>query len=169
MHRIKRPQTYLAIFIIAVLECALLNRFRIFGVQPDLTLVFIIFLSLHLDRMEAVESGIIAGLLRDLLTTGPFGTNIFLLGAIALLISHSSEMIYKEFVFTQLFITILAGFFLHAGGLFVKSAISGAELVELGAGLLRVELAALLYTSLISPLAFLVLDRVYRFPQQRMF
>ena len=162
MHKVKRSHLYLAILLISFLEFTALNRISLFGVQPDLLLVVVLFFSLSLNRQRALELGLAAGLLRDLVASGFFGANIILFSIIALFVSTNSEKIYKEFFVTQIILAASAGTFLYLGHFFIGALAGETMFSRLGEGLIWVILPAVLYTSLISPLVFFALNQIFR-------
>ncbi len=160
MHKITRPRLYLGIFFIALLEIVFFSGIKLFGVQPDILLLAVIFFSLFFDRENALEAGLAAGIIRDVLSIGFFGSNAVLFFALAFIASLFRDKIYKDFFLAQIcFVAALTALF-YLGGFFFKNAASSFAL-SFPEGLRWVILPAVLYTSIISPPAFFLLDKIF--------
>ena len=167
MYRIKRPHLYPTILAIIILECTVLVRLSFFWNQPDILLVAVLFFSLFFDYKRSLEVGIAAGLIRDLVTSGFFGINTVLFGAVAFLVSFYSDKIYKDFFMAQVLLTIGAGIFFYSGHFFLNYIIGGADRVEFIGSPIAVIAPAVLYTSFVSPFVFFALSRIFRVARRR--
>ena len=162
MHKIKRSHLYITILLVVILETTLLRRMRLFGVQPDLLLASVLFFSLYLkDNRTALEAGLVAGILRDLLSAGFFGINIILFGAAAILTSINADKIYKEFFLTQMFFTGVSAMLLYSAYFFMQF-IMGNRANAFGEGLIWVIIPAAVYTAAAAPALFFALGRTFR-------
>lgn len=167
MHKISRVYLYLIILIVYLLEITVLYRIRFAGVQPDLLLVLVIYFSLSLSLRQALEVGIVVGVLRDLLSSWPFGINTILLGTIAFLMSLYKDKIYKDFFLAQILLTIVAAMFLYLGHFFLRFVTGGTELMRFPESLIWVIIPTVLYTAVITPLTFPLLGFIHRFVKRR--
>ena len=160
MHKITRLRLYLGIFLIALLEIVFFSRIKLLGVQPDILLLAVIFFSLFFDRETALEASVVAGLLRDAVSTGFFGSNAILFFMVAFFASLFRDKIYKEFFLAQICFVMAVAALFYLGGFFFKNLICPFAL-SFPEGLRWVILPAVVYTSIISPLAFFLLDKIF--------
>ena len=70
-----RFRVYLILAAGLVLHLTILDHFRIFGAKPDIMLIPVIFFGLFLGRRVGFESGLVAGLAKDLFAFDFFGIN----------------------------------------------------------------------------------------------
>lgn len=162
MHKIKRSHLYIAILLISILEATLLNNIKLINVQPDLLLILVLFSSLFFDRRTALEAGIAAGLLRDLLSFDIFGLNLILFGLIAFFTNLFADKVYKSFFLAQVFLTLIAGTAFYLSHLTARLMAGRMGISTFGEGFFWVVIPAVLYTSLAAPLIFFVLRRIFR-------
>lgn len=89
---------YLLLFFVLLLffllQTTLIPFIRFFGVSIDLSLVFLINLSLLLGPKKGVSLGIFLGLLKDLYGSGFFGVNLFIKLLLGYLSGSLSQSIY---------------------------------------------------------------------------
>lgn len=162
MYKIKRTHIYLTVFAIILIESVILPRAELAGVRPDLLLISILFFSLFSERASAIEAALAGGILRDLLTVGPFGIHTLLFGAAAWMVSFYSDKIYKEFFLTQVVLAAVAGVSVYAGYFFLRFVILNRGIEYLGNGLSGTIIPSVLYTSLLAPVVFFALSRIFR-------
>jgi rod shape-determining protein MreD len=83
----------------------------IFGIKPDLLLIFIVFFGLFLGWETGLESGIIAGFLKDIFTFYNFGVNAFIFGLMGFLAGILNTKFFKESKTTQIFLVLFFAVF----------------------------------------------------------
>ncbi len=92
---------YLIIFVALFLQMTVLNYVKIFGSKPDLALIAVIFFGLFLGEGGGLESGIMAGLLKDVLALDFFGINAFILGLTGFIVGFLNTKFFKESKITE--------------------------------------------------------------------
>ena len=108
MHKINRFQALLILLAALFLHLTLLNYIKIFGAEPDLMLICVVFFALFFGPGAGFESGIAAGFLKDIFTLDFFGINAFTLGVTGLVAGVLNEKFSKESGHTQF---VLVGLF----------------------------------------------------------
>ena len=162
MHKINRFGSYILLLLAVVLESTIFYRVKLLGAQPDILLISVLFLGLYSEHRYAVEMGMTAGLLRDIVSTGPFGANLVLFGITGYLASAHSNKIYKEYPLSQIILTMSAAAFLYFGFLNLKILSAGKSLSDFYEGLKNIVIPAVFYTSLVSPPVFFVLRHLFK-------
>ncbi|MBI4972572.1 MAG: rod shape-determining protein MreD [Candidatus Omnitrophica bacterium] len=123
-----KKRFFLIMIIAVILEAAVLDYFKIFGVKPDLILLSVIAPSLYyLETKWCVFFAILAGILKDVLGINSFGINTFLFPLWVILILKVSKKISLDINFIRiaivLAVTILnnlaAGLILLSWGRFI--------------------------------------------------
>jgi len=145
-----------------LLELTVLNKIKLFRVQPDLLLICVVFFSMVFSRNMALEAGLIAGVFRDFTSSEFFGLNILLFGLTAVIINFYNNKIYKEFFLAQMLLMAIAGLFFYIGHLFFRIIFSSAEFNSVGAVFTCVIIPSVLYTAIVSPLVFFVLSKIIK-------
>ncbi len=92
---------------ISLIQTTLLHHISVFGVQPDLFIVFLVFHSLNSKLERSVQSNWAIGFSKDCFTEGHFGLNTVLFVITGYLISMIKENIYGKHLATQIFVTII--------------------------------------------------------------
>ena len=69
---------FILILVSAIIELVVLEHFKIFGVQPDIVLIEVIFSALILPFRWVLIISVFAGILKDFLGLGIFGINVVL-------------------------------------------------------------------------------------------
>lgn len=64
--------------VFGILQVTILDYFKIFGVKPDLLLIMVFIAGLFLDLKPALGLGILAGILKDAFSSGPFSISTIL-------------------------------------------------------------------------------------------
>ncbi|MBI1885824.1 MAG: rod shape-determining protein MreD [Chloroflexi bacterium] len=144
-----------AIFFLTAFSSSALSYGRLWGVRPDLLLVFVACWAALRGQGEAMVVAPLAGFLRDLMTSDPVGTSALALAPIVLLAA------YREFNPTDLqFLPALA---LVAVGTLAYGIISMTVLTAVGYNvpwydaLLRHLVPAVLLNVLVTPAIYLPL------------
>lgn len=107
MRKVNRAQGLIILLAALFLQLTIVNRIKIFGAEPDLMLICVIFFALFFGRGTGLECGIAAGFLRDIFSLDFFGINAFTLGITGLVAGMLNEKFSKESGRTQF---VLVGF-----------------------------------------------------------
>lgn len=70
--------TALLLFVVSIIESMLLSSFTFLPAIPDISLLCVLYLSLHNGRIFGETSGFVSGLFLDFLSAAPFGFNCLL-------------------------------------------------------------------------------------------
>jgi rod shape-determining protein MreD len=143
----------LLIVVFCILEVTILNYFRIFGVKPDLFLIFMLLTSIvfTFELKWALFFSIFAGILKDSLVINTFGINTLLFPLWSFLIIRLSRniLIESNFIYALL-IAIVAILHDMAARMILLSL---GNFIPL-AVFLRIMFLESFYTALILPLVF---------------
>ena len=125
---------YFTLFLFFMIESTVINRISIKDTTPGLLVIFVIFFGLFYGMRIGLEVGLVAGLLKDILGTGIFGINIFIIGTLGFICGALSDKVYKENFLTQFMFSFVAAFFIS-----------------------KLYLAHAIYTALVAPFVILFL------------
>lgn len=161
MYKVNRFQIYLVLLIALFLHLGPLDYIKIFGVKPDALLMSVIFFGLFLGGTAGLETGIVAGALKDLFAFDFLGINTFVLGIAGLTVgslntkfSRDSKIAEMILVFTFAVFSMSLHFILVS--IFLKNiALSYPEYLTISI------LPAAIYTSLVSIPIFAKLIEIY--------
>ena len=106
MYKISRFAIYLTLFLSLLLELTVLNHIKIFGSAPDLLLVCVVFFALFQGPWMGLETGIAAGLFKDLFALDFFGINIFIFAVTGLFAGAIRAKFFKESRMTQFILVV---------------------------------------------------------------
>ncbi|MFH1753385.1 MAG: rod shape-determining protein MreD [Candidatus Omnitrophota bacterium] len=164
MYGIGRPRLYLVIFIILLLESTVMHEIGFDNVRPNLMLIFIIFVGLFSDWREALEAGIVGGLLRGAFTTSPVGINLTIFSLCALLANYCRNKVYRESFLTQIALTFSLGLFFNILFVFIERLTAAKDIINVD---IQLDFASLafrisLYTALIAPPVFYFLKKTLK-------
>lgn len=149
------------IVVALVIQLTLINSITILGLKPDLIMVVVIVFSLLNGTKEGIISGFASGLLLDIFSTGLLGINALVKMVIGFTCGALKEKIFYEHIlfliplvtFVSSFLqSILVFFLLHAFGIEYSLVWS----------VNRVALPEALYSSLLSPFIFLVINKLFQ-------
>ncbi|MDP3804266.1 MAG: rod shape-determining protein MreD [Candidatus Omnitrophota bacterium] len=96
MHKINRAQIYLILLVALILQAGPLNSLKIFGAKPDLMLMSVIFFGLFLGSGLGLESGLAAGILKDIVAFDFFFAKTLTLGLTGLTVGLARNKFFKE-------------------------------------------------------------------------
>lgn len=102
MHKVKRVNIYLVLLAMLFLHLTVLNYLKIFGAEPDLMLICVVFFGLFLGTNAGLEIGLIAGALKDIFALDFLGINAFVFGLVGVLAGAVSMKFSKESKMAQL-------------------------------------------------------------------
>lgn len=156
---------FVLVLILGILQLTFLDWFKIFNLNPDLLLISAVIISLSVGWRTALALSVFAGLFKD-----SFGANIFGINTILFsLWSFSIARLNKKISIDNNFMRITLVFMVAL----LHNTINGIILLYLGRVIplgifLRIVLFASIYTTLASPLIYLMVKRFvfnsYRLP-----
>jgi rod shape-determining protein MreD len=151
-----------AIIVITLLiQLTLINSVAILGLKPDLIMVVVVVFSLLKGEKEGTISGFAAGLLQDIFSTGLLGINALAKTVIGFFSGIIKEKIFHEhLLFIIPVITFIASLTQSILILLLLRAF-GTE-YDLAWSLKQIALPEALYSSLLSPLIFLAIKKLFQ-------
>lgn len=167
MYKIGIISAILLILFFAILDLTVLPYMRIGEAKPDPFLVLVLFFALYGGLRVGVKLGFVAGLLKDIFTSGIFGVNALFLGCLGALFGYNFSKFYREKVLTQLILTFLIGIsystFYYIFFKFINT-VKDRPLIDIGIwqflGTIGVPFS--LYTAIIAPPTFYILRKIFR-------
>ncbi len=154
----KRITPFILLLLLAILQATSLNRLSILGIKPDLLLILVIFLGLHKGPLSGAGYGFLAGILLDIFSPTPLGTNALSKTVLGFLAGAVAPFLYFEAPFIQGLLLFL-GMFLEGMILFIL--LSSFHLAPpFYYSFLYIILPASFYTSLLAPLFFYTFKRI---------
>jgi len=154
----KRITPFILLLFLAIFQTTSLNRLSILGIKPDLLLILVIFLGLHKGPLSGAGYGFLAGILLDIFSPTPLGTNALSKTVLGFLAGAVAPFLYFEAPFIQGLLLFL-GMFLE--GLILFILLSSFHLApSLYYSFLYIILPASFYTSLLTPLLFYTFKRI---------
>ncbi|GAI02568.1 unnamed protein product [marine sediment metagenome] len=151
-----------AIIVVALLiQLTLINSVTILGLKPDLLLIVVVVFSLLKGAKEGIISGFASGLLQDIFSTGLLGINALAKTVIGFFCGIIKEKIfYEHILFIIPLITFIASFIQNILILLLLRAF-GIE-YGLAWSLKQIAFPEALYSSLLSPFIFLVINKLFQ-------
>ena len=162
MHKIGRAQIYLILAFALILHLTLLDHIKIFGVKPDLMLIPVIFFGLFLGAGKGMESGIAAGVLKDLFALDYFGINTCILGITGFLAGVLGAKFSRDSKNTRILLVIFLTAFSMTAHYIIASIFSRRISLGFGGYFRAAVIPASIYTMLISIPIFYKLMKRYK-------
>lgn len=154
----KRIVPLILLLLLTFLQATSLNRLSILGIKPDLLLILVIFLGLHKGPIPGAGYGFLAGILLDVFSPVPLGTNVLSKTVLGFLAGAAAPLLYLEAPFIQGLLLFLVMFL---EGMIFFILLSSFHLAPpFSYSFLYIILPASLYTSLLAPLLFSLLKRI---------
>lgn len=152
--------TAVAIVIAAVLQAALAPHMAILGVTPNFLLLVVVTLAMVEGSTPGAVAGFFAGLMFDLLGSGPIGPGALVLTAVGYLAGSLADNVFAESWLMPVSVVLVASLLaeLAYGGLL---AIVGVESQFLGI-VFRIVLPGALYNTVLAILVYPWLARFLR-------
>lgn len=154
----KRIVPFILLLLLTILQATSLNRLSILGIKPDLLLILVIFIGLYKGPISGAWYGFLAGILLDIFSPSPLGTNAlsktvlgFLAGAVAPLLYFEAPFIQGLFLFIAMLLEGLILFILLSSFYLAPSFYYS---------FLYIILPASFYTSLLTPFFFYTFKRI---------
>lgn len=155
---IKRCGAFILLLLLTILQATSLNRLSILGIKPDLLLILVILLGLHHGPLSGAGYGFLAGVLLDIFSPSPLGTNALSKTVLGFFAGAAAPLLYLEAPLIQGLLLFL-GMFLEGMILFIL--LSSFHLApNFSYSFLYIILPASLYTSLLTPFFFYVFKRI---------
>ena len=150
MHKIGRLQIYLILALALFIHLMLLDHIKILGIKPDIMIIPVIFFGLFLGGGKGLESGIAAGILKDLFALDFFGINSCVLGITGFLAGALGTKFSSQSKNTQILLVIFLTAFSMALHYVLVSTFS--KWINLGFGeyFMSSVVPASIYTTLLS-------------------
>lgn len=144
------------LFVISLCQTTLVPHLAVYGITPDIYLVFAVFFSLHTDIKQASFVNWINGIVKDVFSLANFGLSAFLFVLIGYVIGRSKEFVFKDHPLTQVLITFVVALFYGLGCL--GFMLLSSENVKLAVIIQKV-LCSAIYSAIIAPLLFAVFKK----------
>ncbi len=150
MYKIGRTQIYLILLAALALQAGPLGYVRISGARPDILLACVVFFGLFLGPAAGFESGLAAGLLKDIFALDFFWINALILGVTGLFAGGVSAKFFKESKRTELLIVTVFNAFAMSIHFLIVSILPGPLALEFGEFFLSSVIPASIYTGVLS-------------------
>jgi rod shape-determining protein MreD len=92
----KRSHLYILLVAALLAQLTVMHLIKIFGAEPDLMLIIVIFFGFFFGAGAGLEAGVAAGIMKDIFVIDFFGTNAFVYGTSGLLAGLVSGKLNKE-------------------------------------------------------------------------
>ena len=151
-----------AIIVVALLiQLTLINSITVLGLKPDLIMVVVVVFSLLKGEKEGTISGFASGLLQDIFSTGLLGINALAKTVIGFTCGILKEKIFHEHILFMIPLITFIASFIQSILIFFLLRTFGIE-YNLIWSLKQVALPEALYSSLLSPFIFLVINKLFK-------
>jgi len=150
VYKIARLQIYLILCAALFLQGSILNYAEIFGARPDLLLILVVFFGLFLGPAAGLESGLAAGLLKDIFALDFLWINAFILGMTGFLAGAVNTQFFKESKradFILVFLFTIFSMVLHYA---IVLVFSNSMALEFSGFFMSSVIPAAIYTGLLS-------------------
>ncbi len=94
------------ILCISLIQTTLLPYINFLGIQPDLYIIFLVYVSLNTDLERAFHANWAIGLAKDFFIEGPLGLNAIIFILMGYLISIIKDNIFRKHLTTQILVTL---------------------------------------------------------------
>lgn len=95
------------IVIISIIQTTLLPYISILGTQPDLFIIFLVYVSLNYGFDRSFYANWAIGLSKDLFSEGPFGLSTLMFVITGYFVSIIREEIFRKHLLTQILVTFI--------------------------------------------------------------
>jgi len=151
-----------AIIVVALLiQLTLINSITILGLKPDLIMIVVVVFSLLKGEKEGTISGFASGLLQDIFSAGLLGINALVKTVIGFTCGILREKIFHEHILFFIPVITFIASFIQSILIFFLLRTFGIE-YGLAWSLKQVALPEALYSSLLSPFIFLVINKLFQ-------
>jgi len=150
VYKVKRANIYLVLLAMLFLHLTVLNYVKIFGAEPDLMLICVVFFGLFLGTSAGLEIGLIAGALKDIFALDFLGINAFIFGLVGVLAGAVSMKFSKESKMAQLIVVFSFTIFSMSLHFVLFSIFSKGVNFSFSENLIASIMPTAIYTSLVS-------------------
>jgi len=161
MHKIGLGWIIGVFVVFAILDLTALNHIMIYGTKPDLFLAGVLFFSLYCGFKTGASAGLIAGIVRDIFSGGPFGINILFLVLVGTFFGYYANNFYRNSPSAQGILSFLTGmtyFFFYY--ILLRSTGMATDIFFIDINLWKsIGLVFSLYTAVAAPAVFFVLNK----------
>ena len=156
----KRAVLYLTLFIIFFIDLFIFERFRIFGVKPELLLIAVLFFGFNFGIARGIEVGVVSGILRDIFSVGYFGISIISFSLAGFIAGCLKDKLFKEsfiiqFVASGISVYFISGIYF----LYIKEVLYLGQNVEFW----EICFFKAFYTGFVAPILFMILKKIFDF------
>ncbi len=153
----RRINWFLLLFAAALLTWTALPRYLPEGLRPDLILIVVLFTALSAPPEDALPLSWVAGLVKDVLTTGPLGQYALLYLLLAALLLRLKPLFDTRAALARVLIGAAAHLACEGAGLLIEGMRAGVWPDAAARNLL---LLSALVTGILTPLLSRPLDRI---------
>jgi len=150
VYKIGRIRIYLILLAALALQAGPLEHIRVFGARPDLLLSCVVFFGLFLGPAAGFESGLAAGLLKDIFALDFFWINALILSLTGLFAGTVNTKFFKESKRTEFLLVIVFNAFAMSIHFLIVSLMPGSLALEFGDFFLSSVIPASIYTGFLS-------------------
>jgi len=155
------------LFLVAILQASAVPHLRIWGVFPDLPLLFVVCWSLLRGTRAGLIWGLIAGLFVDLLSGSPAGAAAVALGVVGFLAGLAQRSAFRAQLLLPVVVTLVSTA-LYDLMLLLAMRLAGRTVLWIES-LGRIILPSAILNLLLLPVVYILLRGVYRrFGRQEM-
>lgn len=109
------------VLCISLIQTTLLPYISFLGIQPDLFIIFLVYISLNTDLERAFHANWAIGLAKDFFVEGPLGLNAIIFIIMGYLISMIKDNIFRRHLTTQILVTLTISIIYDLSYLFMLS------------------------------------------------
>lgn len=135
-------------FVIYFLQINLFNWFNIYGISPNLFIIFILFIGLFIGRKIGFAFGILFGLYIDIINGKILGQTAIMLGIVGLLGEYLDKSFSKESRIT-LMLMVASTTIIYEIGIYLISIISLGVNIEI-LSFIKILLIEIIYNTIIT-------------------
>lgn len=110
---------FITFIIIYLLQANFFTWFKIWGIMPNLFVIFILFIGLYTNRTMGITYGIVTGLLIDLFISKKIGITAIMLGVIGIVGTIFDRNFSKENRLTLMIMVTIATIIFEIGSYFL--------------------------------------------------
>ena len=152
---------FLVIDVLLVVQTTLLNFFQIYGVKPDLPLVFALCTAMVKGEKAGALTGLLNGFSEDILFGRFLGLNTIAKSVTGYIVGHASRDLYKGRVIITMALTFIGSVIFNF--LFMLLTFLTGEASHPWYYFLSIAIPSALLNMLISPLIYLGVSKMERF------
>lgn len=150
MHKIGRSQILLILLAALALQAGPVRYIKIFGAGPDLLLSCVVFFGLFLGPAAGFESGLAAGILKDIFSLDYFWINTLILGLAGLFAGMVNTKFFKESKRTEFLLVMIFNVFAMSAHFLIVYILPGSLALAFGEFFISSVIPASIYTGILS-------------------